>query len=142
MSDIVTPADLGVYLGQNIDPTDPRAQMLIDDAISQALSIVTVGDVPDTGPTEANLPAGADAVIRAAVARIWLNPAGVSQETTGPFTYSRSTGTGSMFSKAEVGTLRQLAGRGGAFTIDTLPDGYAPQLSWWDWDTPSQPGCF
>lgn len=121
MASIVTPAALGVYLDVEIPADDARAQMLIDDAIDQALSIVTVGTVPSTGPTEANLPAGAESVIRAAVARVWLNPAGVTQESAGGFSYSRPAGSGSMFSKAEIRSLQRLAGRSGAFAIDMIP---------------------
>lgn len=131
MSDIVTPADLGVYLGIDIDDDD-RAQMLIDDAIGQALSIVAVGDIPDTGPTEANLPAGSASVIRAAVARLWLNPAGVTQEVSGSFSYSRPAASGSMFSKAEIRSLRRLAGRSGAFAIDLLPADAGSCIPPWD----------
>lgn len=120
MSTIVTPADLSTYLGATVD--DDRAQMLIDDAIEQALSVVTVGTVPDSGATEDNLPAGAASVIRPAVARIYLNPAGVTSEASGPFTYSRTASTGSMYSKAERAQLRRLAGQAaGAFSIDPTP---------------------
>lgn len=120
MTTLVTPDDLSVYLGTTVD--DARAQMLIDDAVAQALSIVTVGTVPDSGPTEDNLPAGAASVIRPAVARIYLNPKGVAAEAAGPFNYNRSTSTGSMFSKSERQQLRRLAGQGaGAYSIDLIP---------------------
>lgn len=132
MSTIVTPTTLGVYLNITIAADDARAQMLIDDAISQALSIITVGAVPDTGATEANLPAGAASVIRAAVARQWLNPSGVTQETAGSFSLTRPASTGSMFSKAEILALRRLAGRSGAFTIDVMPATAATDLPPWD----------
>lgn len=123
MSTIVTPANLATYLQIDMDDAETaRAQMLIDHAIIQALSIVTVGDVPATGPTEANLPAGAESVILPAVARIYLNPASLTGETAGPFNYTRTAGTGSLFSKAERQTLRRLAGQSaGAFTIDPTP---------------------
>lgn len=120
MSTLVTPDDLSVYLGVTVD--DARAQMLIDDAVTQALSVVVVGTVPDTGPTEDNLPAGAASVIRAAVARIYLNPEGLTSEATGPFTQGRPANSGAMFSKAERKQLRRLAGQAaGAFTIDPTP---------------------
>ena len=133
MSVIVTPDDLAVYLGVPVGDIDTsRAQMLIDDAIAQALTIVTVGTVPSGGPTEANLPTGAASVIRAAVARIYLNPAGVDNETVGPFAYGRSAGTGAMFSKAERGQLRRAAGGGNAFSINLIPAGYSVVLPPWD----------
>ena len=124
MSTVVTPDDVATYL--DIDPdslnTD-RAQMLIDDAIGQALTVATVGTVPDDGATEANLPPNAASVIRPAVARIYLNPAGVTGETAVGFAYTRTPGTGSMYSKSERATLRRLAGQAaGAFTIDPTPE--------------------
>lgn len=124
MSTVVVPDDLATYLGVTLDDTETaRAQMLIDDAIAQALSIVTVGTVPDSGPTENNLPAGSASVIRPAVARIYLNPAGVTSDGAGPFNYGRPAGSGSMYSKAERATLRRLAGQSsGAFMIDLTPD--------------------
>lgn len=132
MSTIVTPDTLATYLGTPVD--DDRAQMLIDDAIAQALSIVTVGTVPESGATESNLPAGAASVIRPAVARIYLNPQGATSEVAGPYSVSRSANTGSLFSNAEIASLRRLAGRGGAFTIDMLPADALSRLPWWDVD--------
>jgi hypothetical protein len=125
MSEIVTPDDLAVYLGVGLSGTDEdRAQLLIDDAIAQALSIVTVGTVPTTGATEANLPVGASSVIRAAVARVFQNPSGVSQEVLGSYSVSRAANSGAMFSSAERAALRRMAGRGSAFSIDLLQTGY------------------
>lgn len=124
MSVTITPTDLSTYLGEESAPLDnDRAQMLISHAVTQALAIVTVGAVPASGPTSDNLPNGAESVILAAVSRIFLNPAGVTQETTGPFSYQRTAASGSMFSKAERQVLRRLAGRSpGAFSIDPTPD--------------------
>ena len=125
MSTIVTPDDLAVYLGITLSSTDEdRAQLLIDDAIAQALSIATVGTVPVDGATEANLPSGAGSVIRAAVARIFQNPAGVTQEVLGSFSVARPASSGALFSTAERGALRRMAGRGSAFSIDPLLAGY------------------
>lgn len=125
MSTIVTTDDLAVYMGVTLDGNEEdRAQLLIDDAIAQALSIVTVGTVADSGATEANLPSGAGSVIRAAVARIFQNPNGVSQEVLGSYSVSRAANSGAMFSSAERGALRRMAGRGSAFSIDLLQAGY------------------
>lgn len=125
MSDIVTTDELAVYLGVDLSgPDEDRAQLLIDDAIAQALSIVTVGTVPTTGATEANLPAAAGSVIRAAVARVFLNPAGLTQEVLGSYSAARPANSGSIFSSAERGQLRRFGGRGSAFSIDLLQTGY------------------
>lgn len=123
MSVVVTTDDLGVFLGVTLSSTDEdRAQMLIDDAIAQALTVATVGTIPDSGATEANLPPGAASVIRAAVARIFLNPAGVSSETEGPYAHARPVGSGGMFSKAERQQLRRAAGGSAAFQVDLIAD--------------------
>jgi hypothetical protein len=131
---MVTTADLAVYLGfQTIDKT--RAQMLIDDAVTQALEVVTVGDVPADGPTEANLPPGAAGIIRAAVARIYLSIAtDVSQDPFGVASTGRTVNTGAMFSAAEVIELRRAAGRTGAFMVDLMPAGAGSNLPPWDLD--------
>lgn len=125
MSTIVTTDDLAVYLGVVLSSSDEdRAQMLIDDAIAQALSVITVGTVPATGATEANLPEGAAGTIRAAVARVFLNPSGANSEALGSYSIGRPAGSGAMFSTAERAQLRRLGGSGSAFSIDMLPSGY------------------
>ena len=125
MSTIVTTDDLGVYLGVSLASTDEdRAQMLIDHAIAQALTIVTVGTVPTTGATEANLPSGAASVILPAVARVFQNPGGVTQEALGPYSFSRPAASGGLFSKAERAQLRRMGGGSSAFQIDLLPTDY------------------
>lgn len=126
---LVTPDNLATYLGTTLTGADEdRAKMLISDAVAQALTIVTVGTVPESGPTEANLPSGAASVIRAAVARIFLNPAGVTQEVSGPYTFSRPAASGGMFSKAERAQLRRLGGGSSAFEVDLIGD-YAARFS-------------
>lgn len=130
MSTIVTTDELATYMGLVFDSVqEDRAQMLIDDAIDQALSVVTVGAIPDSGPTEANLPNGAAGVIRAALERRVSNPNNVITEAAGPYAIGRTAGSGAIFSTAERGQLRRFAGRGSAFTIDPLagyPDSVFP----------------
>lgn len=115
----VTPEDLATYLGVEVDTE--RAQMILCDAFYQATAIAVVGTVPDGGPTWDNLPAGSDGVIRAAAGRRYTNPTGDTAETVGPFSVTRPAMSGSLFSDAEAETLRQLAGLGGAFSIDVTP---------------------
>jgi len=125
MSTIVTTDDLAVYLGVVLSSAEEdRAQMLIDHAIAQALSIVTVGTVPDGGATEANLPPGAASVILAAVERRFSNPNGATTEAVGPYSIGRPAGSGAIFSSAERAQLRRFAGGGSAFSIDLLQAGY------------------
>jgi hypothetical protein len=121
-----TPTDLATHLGivpANIDVN--RAQMLLDDAVAEALAIVTVGPVPDSGATYANLPPGADAVIRGAAGRHYLNTTGATSETVGPYSVTRPALTGATLSASERRKLLRLAGRGGAFEIETTPEGAA-----------------
>lgn len=117
-----TPADLATSLGVPLADLDTtRAQMLIDDAIADALSIVVVGTVPDTGATYDNLPAGSDSVIRAAAGRVYLNAGGVTSETVGPFSVTRPAPSGATLSGRERRKLLRLAGLSGAFSIDSTP---------------------
>lgn len=130
MAAAVTPDDLSVYLGTSVEPD--RAQMLIDDVKAQALALVTVGTVPDTGATWDNLPTGAEAIVRAAVARLYTNPTGVSSEGVGPFTYTRPAPSGSLLSTRERKALKRLAGRAGAFSVDPTPADVGADLYPWD----------
>lgn len=126
----VTPYDLATHLGIS-DIVVDRAQMLINDALAQALAVVTVGDTTGGAGWE-NLPTGGDAVVRAAAGRQYLNASGVTTETVGPYSATRPAPTGAMFSTAEIATLERLAGRGGAFSVDTMPSDAGTQLPIWD----------
>ena len=109
MSDpLVSPADLGVYLGIAIDV--PRAAMILEDAQNLCEMIVSP------------LPAAATSVIKSAATRAYTNPTGVTGETAGPYNVQRPSG-GVYLTKGERRTLRTLAGRSGAFSIDLLPKG-------------------
>lgn len=105
---LVSPADLGIYLGLTIDA--PRAQMLLEDAQNLCESIVSP------------LPAAATAIIKSAATRAYTNPTGVTSETTGPYAAHRPSG-GVYLTRSERRALRNLAGRSGAFSIDLLPTG-------------------
>jgi hypothetical protein len=110
MSDpLVSPTDLGVYLGLGTIDV-PRAAMLLEDA--QNLCEVIVSP----------LPAAATSVIKSAATRAYTNPTGATGESTGPYNVQRPSG-GVYLTKAERRTLRNLAGRSGAFSIDLLPKG-------------------
>lgn len=99
------------------------------------------------------LPAGADVVILDVAERAFSNPTNVSgsialySEGEGPFNSSTpgTTSGGLWLTQENKRTLRNLAGKGGAFTIDTLPVNAGTQLPWWDtgvtfagdWDVPA-----
>lgn len=102
------------------------------------------------------LPAGSDIVILDVAERAFSNPTNVGgsialySEGEGPFNSSTpgTTSGGLWLTENNKRTLRTLAGKGGAFTIDTLSTSYTPSLPWWDagasvpgnagdWDTPA-----
>lgn len=117
----ITASDIATYLGAEFDSTDnARAGMLIDGAISQALSVVTIGEIGPDGKDASNLPDGAEFIIYAAVGRVMVNPTMSTQDQAGSFMVSGSAGTGALFSDREKRALRALAGSGGAFSVDML----------------------
>lgn len=107
---LATAAELDTYLqlGGRVD-TD-RADMLI--TMAQELAEAEISP----------LPAAAKSVILSAAARAYTNPAGVTYETIGPFSAQRPA-AGVYLTRAELNTLRRLAGRSGAYTIDPTPAG-------------------
>lgn len=120
----VAPADLGTYLGAQIETA--RAQYLIDRATELAESVVSP------------LPAGSDAVVLDVAARAYSNPGNVTSEGMGPFNATFSAGAGGLWlTRQNKVTLRRLAGRGSAFSIDPTPARVAQHTSglpFWDWD--------
>jgi hypothetical protein len=115
----VSSSDLGTYLGATVDNT--RATYIITQATNLCLSVLNP------------LPDGSDAVILDVAARAYGNPGNVTQQMTGPFsaTYGAVAG-GLWLTRQNKATLRRLAGGGGAFTIDTTPDGAGQNLPPWD----------
>jgi hypothetical protein len=136
----ISPADLGEYLNEtDLDAT--RAQFIIDQAQALCESIVTP------------LPDGAEAVVLDVAERAFANPTavggselGLYSEGVGPFSTSTpgTAGGGLWLTENNIRTLRRLAGKGGAFTVDTLAATYTPTLPIWDsanvfggdWDSP------
>lgn len=120
----VMPADLGTYLGADVD--ESRAQYLVDRAIELCESIVSP------------LPTGADAVVLDVAARAYSNPGNVSSQGVGPFqaTYG-PTGGGLWLTRQNKSTLRRLAGGGSAYSIDPTPARVADavqRMPYWGWD--------
>ena len=112
----VTPEDLRVYLG--LDAVDEaRASLMIEQAVLLSESVVTP------------LPDAASAVVLAVAGRAYANPQGVAYETVGPISVQRPQ-AGLYMTKDERRTLKRLAGRGGAFTIDPTPADADPDVTW------------
>lgn len=134
----VTPDDLATYLLDATISTDAdksaRAQYIIDQATNLCLAVVNP------------LPTGADAVVLDVTTRAWSNPANAEAQSmpVGSVTYGTVSG-GLWLTRQNRQTLRNLAGGGGAFTIDVTPDGAVENLPWWDvdsavpgdWDVPA-----
>lgn len=113
---LATPAELGTYLGVDID-TD-RATAVIQLAHDLCESVVSP------------VPPLAKGVELAVSARAYNNVTSAHQGGIGSAQISygapnSSVGIGGLFlSRSEKATLRRLSGRSGAFSIDQLPDGW------------------
>lgn len=132
--------DLATYLN-NPSLNTARALFILEKAQQLCETIVTP------------LPVGADSVILDVAERAYANPTNVHgsialyAEGEGPFsdTTPGASGGGLWLTENNKQTLRQLAGRGGAFMIDSLPADYALSVPVWDtgatvigdWDSPT-----
>lgn len=106
-----TPADLGVYLGVDIDTA--RAELLLQLAHDRLETIVSP------------LPDAARSLELAVAGRAYSNVSSAQSMGLGSanISFGSSAGAGGLYvTKAERADLRRLAGRTGAFMIDPLPD--------------------
>lgn len=115
-SPLVDPSDLGTYLGTTVD--EARGVLIL--RMAQRLCETVVSP----------LPAGAESVVLDVAARAWTNPSNAQSQSMGP--YSASFSGGLWLTRQNKAALRQLAGGGGAFTIDTMPATAGQGLPWWD----------
>lgn len=122
MSELIATADeLGVYLGDDAINTARAEQML---RLSQDLCETVVNPLPVQGK----------AVLLAVAARAYNNVTAAHRVTIGTAEVSygtqySSSGIGGLFlARPEKATLRRLAGRGGAYTIDPLPLPLPPEV--------------
>jgi hypothetical protein len=115
----VTADDFATFLA--LDSVDTaRAEYLIELATALCESVVSP------------LPAGSDAVVLDVVARVYVNPTSVTQDTVGPSAVGYSPGSGGLhLTRSNLRTLRRLAGYGGAFTIDVMPTTAGESLPEW-----------
>lgn len=101
----VTPDDLATFLGRQVDAA--RALQMIQLATDLALTVVDP------------LPDAAASVVLSMAARGYTNPQGNTTETVGQWSGS---GLGGIFMMhGERQTLRALAGKSVAFSVDTTP---------------------
>jgi len=109
-----TPDDLGVYLGDTSLDLE-RAWLLLQ--LAHDLCETVVSPVPEFGK----------GVELAVAARAYTNVTSAHQMSLGSASMSfgsqnSNTGIGGLYlSKSERSTLRRLAGRSGAFSVDMLP---------------------
>lgn len=112
-SPLATPAELGVYLGR-ADIDESRADLILQLAHDLCATIVSP------------VPAAAKGVELAVAARAFNNVSSAHQAGIGSAQVSygapnSSVGIGGLFlSKSDVRTLRRLAGRTGAFSVDLI----------------------
>lgn len=116
-------SDFDTYLGvSGSEFNETRAILILNLAIARCSSIVT--PVPDA----------AKGVVFDVAQRAYSNVTGVSSEGVGPFSRSLPA-AGVSLTAANRRELRQLAGRGGAFTIDPTPADAGANLNPWDRNT-------
>jgi len=112
-----TAEQLGLLLA--LDTIDGnRADMLIEQAVNLALSVVRP------------LPDEATPVILAIAGRAYTNPTSASYQTVGPMSVQTTQPGGLYLSKSDKVTLKSMAGRGGAFTVDPTPATADPWASY------------
>lgn len=117
-----TPSDLGLLLNVG-DINTARAQLILELAQQACENKVSP------------LPSGARFIVLNVAARAYTNPTGVAAQTAGPesVTYASSASRLGIYLTAdEIAELRSMAGRGGAFSINTTPDGAGTALFPWD----------
>lgn len=128
-----TPAELFALLGATGD--SDRAALLIQLAVDLCSTVISP------------LPAAARSVVLSVAARAYANPQNAQSQTVGPFSasYGHGASGGLYLSRQDRATLQRIAGRGGAFTFDTIPATAGANLAPWDggsylvddWDYPS-----
>lgn len=111
--------DLAAWLGDELD--DERASAIVKAASAVVSSHIGAWQYPDGTPKD--VPEIVKLVTRQVAARIWRNPAGVRQETTGPFSTTYSAGDGGVdLTDSEIkllGHLTDSPSGGGLWTLST-----------------------
>lgn len=112
--------DFGTYLGVNsAELNETRAVLILNLAIARCSAIVSP------------LPDAALGIVFDVAQRAYTNVTGASSEGVGPFSRALPS-IGVSLTSANRRELRQLAGRGGAFTIDPTPADAGASLNTWD----------
>ncbi|MFI9237818.1 hypothetical protein [Streptomyces sp. NPDC053079] len=110
---LIDPGQLAAFLGQDVEQA--RAALVITQA--EALCRAVVDPLPE----------GAGAVVLSVAARAYANPQGLAAETVGPYSVQRPAAQAGLYmTRDERRSLKLMAGRGGAFTVDPTPAGAGP----------------
>ena len=96
---------------------EDRVQAFLDDACAMVNDIVGEDDAYSDGDT---VPGAIVSAVYTAVRRAYENPAGLTSETIGEYSYRVGTaaGAGVYFTLAEKKSIRQAAGRLGASSVE------------------------
>lgn len=117
----VTPSDLDTLLGLEGSIDTPRATLVI--SLAENLCSSIVDPIPDN----------ANVVVLSVAARSYSNPDGVAAHTIGPESVQYGSTLGGLYlTKADVATLKRMAGMGGAFTVDPTPADAGKAIYPWD----------
>lgn len=116
---LVSPVDLGIYIGAAVDSA--RATLILNRAQQLCMSVLNP------------LPSGAAAVVLDVAVRAYANPTNAQSQAAAPYTVAYGAVAGGLWlTNTNTQTLRRLAGKGGAFSIDLLADYCEPALPPWD----------
>jgi len=116
---IAVPSDLGVYLKDSAIDTVRATQSLL---LAQDLCATIWSALDATALGTVLAVAGRQYTNVASATTVGLGSGHIGYGTTGP-----GMGVGGLYlSRSDIRTLRRLAGRSGAFSIDLLPDPYPP----------------
>ncbi|MEU3355271.1 hypothetical protein [Streptomyces sp. NPDC037389] len=110
---VIDPEQLARFLGQEVE--EVRAVLVIAQAEALCRAVVDP------------LPVGAGAVVLSIAARAYANPQGLASETVGPYSIQRPAAQAGLYlTRDERRSLKLMAGRGGAFSVDPTPAGAGP----------------
>lgn len=114
-------AKLAARVGETLEDTDPQALYFLT-AASAIIRAETGRTWTNAGNELADVPADVEIIAVEVAARVWRNPEGVIQETTGPFTQRLPDkfADGLFLTATERSQLaRYRLGRPGLWTIET-----------------------
>lgn len=121
---LATPDELQLYLALDQgDFDEARATLVLELAQDKCEAVVNP------------LPYRAKGIVLDVAGRAYNNPGQVLQQTVGPVSvsYGAAATGGLWLTKANIGDLRRLSGRGQAFTIDTMPATAGSNVPAWGW---------